>query len=94
MIEETIETESQAVASRPWLAPLIAGLVMFVLGLGAGYFGRPLITPEETPVAVAPPPSSGQAGNQEVVAYLVENTRHFKGDPSAPVTIIEFSDFK
>jgi protein-disulfide isomerase len=25
---------------------------------------------------------------------VVAQTRHFKGDPNAPVTIVEFGDFK
>lgn len=31
---------------------------------------------------------------QEVMDYLVPQIRHFKGDPEAAVTIIEFSDFQ
>jgi hypothetical protein len=31
---------------------------------------------------------------QELMAFVIENTRHFKGDPNAPVTLIEFGDFQ
>jgi hypothetical protein len=45
--------------------------------------------------------NDGEAGEQEAASKLVEvsdalfsNTRHIMGDPSAPVTLIEFSDFQ
>jgi hypothetical protein len=95
-IEE--ETPRRASQQQIWI-PLVVGVVMFSVGLFAGYFVRPFISPqaEETETASIPsPPSSGsgQAGNQEVMAFLIRETRHFKGDTDAPVTIIEFSDFK
>jgi hypothetical protein len=31
---------------------------------------------------------------EQLMAYLVSNTTHFKGDPNAAVTIIEFSDYQ
>jgi hypothetical protein len=44
---------------------------------------------------IAPTPDEDLATKQrELMATLVENTRHFRGDPNAPVTIIEFSDFQ
>ena len=42
------------------------------------------------PALITPTPD--QSG--EIMDYLVLNTRHFKGDPEAPVVIIEFSDFQ
>lgn len=35
-----------------------------------------------------------QRSPDEIMEQLIANTRHFKGDPDAPVTIIEFSDFR
>ncbi|MBV7337247.1 DsbA family protein [Chloroflexi bacterium TSY] len=29
----------------------------------------------------------------EIMEMIIQNTRHFKGNPDAPVVIVEFSDF-
>ena len=89
------------------LATILAGAIMLSIGLLAGYFGRPLITPESADgmsVAAASTPTPSPAGNAEASAQgspagtlmdaVVAQTRHFKGSPDAPVTIIEFSDFQ
>lgn len=93
-----------------WATP-ITGLIMLVVGLLAGYFGRPLINQQlqaETPIAAAPttaaaPTSSSPesaaatqppASLKEVMDILIPQVKHFKGDPNAPVTFIEFSDFQ
>jgi hypothetical protein len=34
------------------------------------------------------------SSKEQLMAYLVSNTTHFKGDPNAAVTIIEFSDYQ
>jgi protein-disulfide isomerase len=41
---------------------------------------------EETPTSASPTP--------DVMAFLLSDARHFEGSPDAPVTMIEFSDFK
>lgn len=88
-----------------WATP-IAGLVMLAIGLLGGYFGRSLVSPQASPTAAAVQPTitSGtsvsaspqpqSADPDELMAYVVSQTRHFKGDSDAPVTIIEFSDFQ
>jgi protein-disulfide isomerase len=40
------------------------------------------------------PDPEAAATPDELMAMLIEQTRHFQGDPDAPVTIIEFSDFQ
>jgi hypothetical protein len=65
--------------------------------------------PQTAPVAPATGPTSasqpaGQskaaqtsaksAGTQARLDNVVAQTRHFKGDPNAPVTVIEFGDFQ
>lgn len=89
-----------------WTTPIV-GVVMLVIGLLAGYFGRPLLAREQdttgasgansvgTPSGVTDvEPPANNASPEEVMAFLTGNVRHFKGDESAPVTIIEFSDFQ
>jgi len=82
---------------RTWFIPVTA-LAAFLLGLLSGYFGRPLVSPGPAGIDVVAPGTPGvdpgPGGNQEVMSYLIQETRHFKGDASAPVVIIEFSDFK
>jgi hypothetical protein len=51
------------------------------IGVGAQI---PTITPQQ------PSP----ADQEQLMAFLVSQTRHFKGEADAPVTIIEFSDFQ
>ncbi len=96
---------------QSWATPVV-GLVMLVLGLAAGFWGRPLLdkpgtatpaapvaqvtTIPATPAAAAAPTvdPTQQARLKELMAYMVSQTRHFRGDANAPVTIIEFSDFQ
>ena len=85
-----------------WATPII-GVVMLLVGLTAGYFGRPFINnvnPSETSLATQEQ-ANGQVSQEEspastptLMEYLVGQTRHFKGDQNAPVTLIEFSDFQ
>jgi len=42
----------------------------------------------------APQPTMSATDKQKLMDALIKQTRHFKGDPNAPVTIIEFSDFQ
>jgi protein-disulfide isomerase len=85
-----------------WATPII-GVVMLLVGLTAGYFGRPFINiiyPSETSIAKQEQ-ANGQVSQEEspastptLMEYLVGQTRHFIGDQNAPVTLIEFSDFQ
>lgn len=82
-----------------WATPIV-GLIMLVIGLAGGYFGRPLLTPEAslpealpTAPAVSLPDEAPQSA-EEMMDFLAGQVRHFKGDANAPVTIIEFSDFQ
>lgn len=83
---------------RSWTTPIV-GIGMLILGLLGGYYGRPLLgdigKQATVPQTTAPSrPQNAGAGNEELMAYLVSQARHFTGDPYAPVTLIEFGDFQ
>lgn len=69
-------------------------LVAFEQAIQAARQGEP---PAEEPAAEAESgtegESDGEMSTEEAMAMLEGQARHFKGDPDAPVTIIEFSDF-
>ena len=78
---------------------IIVGIAMLAIGLVLGYIGRGAFGPEATAAkatsaAVAVAIQTRAAANKEVMTMLIGETRHFKGDANAPVTIIEFSDFQ
>lgn len=90
---------------QSWTTPVFS-ILLLVIGLLGGYYGRPLLesvpnplASDENPfpdtvVAPTPTPDAEVAAQQQVLMELVVGaTRHFRGDPDAPVTIIEFSDF-
>lgn len=103
-----IETHKQPAATitiQSWATPIV-GVVMLVIGLLLGYYGRPFTRAGTQPVTAQPeiittsappvviPTVDNSAAQQNLMETVVAQTRHFKGDPNAPVTIIEFGDFK
>ncbi len=95
---ESPKTPALVINIYSWATPLI-GALMLIIGLLAGYFGRPLlaqrIEAQETPSATEAPVSEADAANRkEMMDFLISQVKHFKGDPSAPVTMIEFGDFQ
>jgi hypothetical protein len=78
---------------QSWATPIV-GLVMLAVGLLGGYYARPLLAP--TPSSSSQTTEGTQvssASQAELMEVVIAQTRHFKGDSDAPVTIIEFSDF-
>ena len=100
--EELPTEETESGNRRAWMTPLLA-VFMLAAGLFLGYFGRPYVQPMLEPTAEATPqaelpsanpaPASGEP-TPTLMEFLISNTRHFKGDPDAPVTMIEFSDYQ
>lgn len=88
------------------LVTVLTGLVMLLMGIIVGYLSHPAlvgyISPSATPVptgttAPTPKPTVDTARATqaaELMDYIVANTRHFRGNVNAPVTLIEFSDFQ
>lgn len=80
--------------------PIIA-LVMMLLGIAVGYTGRPFVaarfatpTPTAAPAAAARDTASEAQSRAALMQSLVAQTRHFKGNADAPVTILVFADFQ
>ncbi|MEK7310359.1 MAG: hypothetical protein AAB382_00160 [Chloroflexota bacterium] len=107
--ESQIETKLAAakpaltIVVQSWSTPIV-GIVMLVLGLLIGYFGRPVVadriaafrptaTSEPTPAAVVGPQAQPRS-REELMEYLISQTRHFRGNPEASIVMIEFSDFQ
>lgn len=87
-----------SITVHSWATPVV-GVVMLVIGLLGGYFARPLLVASPAPPTTAASQTSGEAAGSSanqaaLMEAVVAQTRHFKGDPNAPVTIIEFSDFQ
>lgn len=85
-----------------WATPII-GLVMLIVGIFGGFYIRQAIgasNSTKTPAVVnqaessATQPAEASTGNEDLMAAVVAQTRHFLGSPDAPVTMIELSDFK
>ena len=102
------------VVIQSWWTPALA-VIMLVVGLLAGYFGRPLLNKNAAPTEavaalvtqdVANPnaqatepvatvdPTQQAINVQQMMDDLISQTKHFKGDETAKVTIIEFSDYQ
>jgi hypothetical protein len=83
-------------APRARVSPLATLMVGLIVGLSAGYLAHPWLAPIPPRPAVA-----AQAGAADPTAptpasmdSVIAQTRQFKGDANAPVTIIEFGDFQ
>ena len=106
MIENTGEKKpALTIVVQSWATPIV-GAVLLVIGLLGGYFGRPLLQPQPpvitttsqpgvvSPTGAPASPQTQTVDPEELMAFVISQTRHFKGDPEAPVTIIEFSDYQ
>lgn len=96
--EKVNKQPALTIVFESWSIPII-GLAMFLVGMFAGYNLQQDNNTGNVPLSAvtqAPPqPSERLSGsNQEVMDYVLAQTRHFQGDPDAPVTLIEFGDFQ
>ncbi len=69
---------------------LLAMAVFVLLGGGALFFLNKSGEEGRPPTPASPPPKITQA----IFDSLVKNARNEKGDPKAPLTIVEFADFE
>lgn len=88
------------VVIQSWWTPALA-VIMLVVGLAAGYFGRPLIEKSSSTdgataaVATANPTATVDPQQvQKLMDSIIGKTTHFQGDANAKVTLIEFSDYQ
>ena len=104
-VEEPTPVEAQkqpavTITIQSWATP-IAGVLMLVLGLLVGYYGRPFMLNQaqteasvNSALPIVIPTADNSAAQQQLMETALAKTRHFKGDPDAPVTMIEFGDFQ
>jgi hypothetical protein len=98
---EVVQTKKQpaiTISVQSWATPIV-GIVMLIIGLFGGYYGRPLVgdggEQAAVPQAIQPAQSQGSGiSNEELMDYLNSQVRHVMGDSDSPVTIVEFGDFQ
>lgn len=85
--------EKRAASQKGWILFIIGILV----GGLAGFFLYPVVIPESAAAPLADIADSGQINKpdaqQTIMTAVADGSRHFLGDPSAPITLIEFADF-
>jgi len=82
-------------------------VVIFMLGIAVGFLVRPAVVGEtyvEVIVTATPDPDREALAQSDsandtpptptIMGFVLADTRHFQGNAEAPVTIVEFSDFK
>ena len=95
---KTHKKEESVTISKSTLWKAISGIlaVLLVVSIYTGGFGREGTTktvPQAAPAAAAPSAPSPQPRAPINMEALADDDA-FKGDPDAPVTIVEFSDFE
>ncbi|HEY5668984.1 MAG TPA: hypothetical protein VIS10_03230 [Anaerolineales bacterium] len=97
--ESKVRPPALTINIQSWATPIVA-IVMLVVGTLAGFYARPSILGQlpdnisETSPAVTIPTQDRSVEQQQLMASFIPGVRHFIGDSNAPVTIIEFGDFK
>lgn len=100
--QQAIQVPSPKKGTGPILAIGIA-MITFVAGLVIGFVGRPAVVPDVVQVVTATPDATAVAqaaatptasSQGTIMDVVLADARHSQGDINAPVTIVEFSDFK
>lgn len=89
---------------QSWATPIVA-ILMLVIGFFGGFYSRPLIETASSPgasgevdvVGTIPTPTPDPERviqQQALMETVTQNTRLFRGNPDAPITLIDFSDFQ
>jgi hypothetical protein len=97
-LKRTPKKPAITISIQSWATPIV-GVAMLLIGLIGGYYGRPIIRGESEQGAAPPTiaqaqPEGAEVSNDELMDYLKSQVRHFKGDPNATVTLVEFGDFQ
>jgi hypothetical protein len=90
-----------------WNVTALVALITLLVGIALGYSARPMLdpAPAPTPVVIVVTPAPNTDANAAaaltpttkratLLDAVIAQTRHFKGNTNAPVTIIEFGDFQ
>jgi hypothetical protein len=90
------QPDDPARSPRVGVSPLITLIAGLTIGLLAGYFGRPWLAPLPNGPTAVTRASTGEPATPTPtnIDSVIVQTRHFKGDANAAVTLIEFGDFQ
>jgi hypothetical protein len=104
---EQLPLHTSLSASTNWNVTILSALAMLLIGITLGYTARPMLdpAPAPTPVVIVVTPAPNTDANAAaaltpttkratLLDAVIAQTRHFKGNTNAPVTIIEFGDFQ
>ncbi len=89
-------------SGNAWMAVVVT-VITFFAGIAIGFLGRPVFVPDAVVVVTATPDATAvanaqatptPAGQGSIMDLVLADARHSQGDLNAPVTIVEFSDFK
>ncbi len=101
-----MDTENNSVYADVPARPAQNIWTLFVVGLlvggFSGFFLRPLVEPlgSDASAEIAPLAAVEESAEmnkpepyQAIMLSVIDGSRHFLGDPNAPVTLVEFADF-
>ncbi len=95
LVLSLVSCASGSAATPVDLTPPVAATVEADISASSGTAesGATVTPPGAASTEIGPEPSSDVTA-PTLMSTIAAGTRHFQGDPSAPVTIIEFGDFR